>query len=141
LDSADLDRVITDVLETAKNIAIVGMSDDLERPSFRVGMYLKTHHYHIIPVNPNHADIKGIKSYPTISAIPQDIKIDVVDIFRKPADVFPHVREAVARGVKVIWMQRGIINEEAASYARANGSTVIMDRCMMGEYHKRHVQP
>ena len=139
MESEDQEQLITEVLEKAKNIAIVGMSGDLDRDSFRVGMYLKTHGYNIIPVNPNHADIKGIKSYPTIVAVPKDINIDVVEIFRKSEYILPHVKEAIARGVKVIWMQRGIVNEEAAAYAKAHGATVIMDHCMMGEYSKRHL--
>ena len=140
MDTPDLDALITQILESAKIIAIVGMSAHMDKASFKVGMFLKTHGYTIFPVNPNHPDIKGIKSYPTISAIPRDIKIDIVQVFRKPEYVLPHVKEALDKGIGVIWLQPGIVNEEAAAYARERGATVVMNHCMMGEYHKRHPQ-
>jgi predicted CoA-binding protein len=132
------DDLIDHILGTAETIAVVGMSDNIQHESFRVGMYLKTHGYTIIPVNPNTKSIKGMQSYPSITDIPSDITIDVVDIFRRSDEVMPHVKEAVKRGVKTIWMQRGVVNKEAADYARTHGAVVIMDKCMMAEHIRRY---
>ena len=130
----DEEKIIDDVLKNAVNIAVVGMSDDIHKDSFRVGMYLKRYGYNIIPVNPDYQDIKGIKSYASISGIPADVKIDVVNIFRRKDEVLPHVKEAIERGVGYIWMQKGISSDEAASLARSNGIPVIMNRCIMVEH-------
>lgn len=124
--------LISDILKNSKTIAVVGLSDKPERPSYEVGKYLKEKGYRIIPVNPNVIAVLGEKAYPDISSIPKEITVDVVDIFRKSEEVLPHVKEAIFRGeVKVIWMQEGIINEEAAKLARARGIEVIMNACMM----------
>ncbi|MEE9150545.1 MAG: CoA-binding protein, partial [Thermoplasmata archaeon] len=101
----------------------------------RVGKYLRNKGYRIIPVNPKYDTIIGLKSYPNLLKIPEEV--DIVDIFRKPKAVVEIVDEAIEKGAKVIWMQEGVINEEAARKAKEAGLTVVMDRCMYKE-HKKH---
>lgn len=117
-----------EILNSSKTIAIVGLSPKKDRPSYRVGSYLKEHGYRIIPVNPTAEEIIGEKSYPNLSSIPE--KVDVVDIFRRSEDVGPIAEEAITIGVKSIWMQEGVTNEEAAKLARDAGLSVVMNRCM-----------
>lgn len=120
------------ILREFRTIAVVGLSPKPDRPSFRVASYLKSKGYRIIPVNPNAEEILGEKCYPSLSAIPE--KIEVVDIFRKSEEVLPVVEEAIQVGAKAIWMQEGVINEEAQKRAQANGLLVVMDRCMYKEH-------
>ncbi len=123
--------------DAIKTIAVVGLSDKPEKPSFRVAKYLQECGYRIVPVNPMVNEVLGEKSYPDLHSVPAEIEIDVVDIFRRPEDVLPIVEQAVARqGVKIIWMQEGIVNEEAAEIARSAGIEVIMDRCMLKEHQR-----
>src|SRR4030042_905820 len=120
------------ILKEYRMVAIVGASSNPERPSFRVARYLSEHGYNVIPVNPNERDILGMTCYPNLSSIPE--KVEVVDIFRKSEAVRPIVDEAIKIGAKVIWMQEGVINEEAAAKARNAGLLVVMDRCMRKEH-------
>lgn len=122
------------IFEDSKVIAVVGLSANPERPSHRVAGYLKGNGYTIIPVNPSIESTLDEKSYPDLSSIP--VAVDVVDIFRKPEDVLPIVEEAVKIGAKTVWMQEGVINEEAADYARKAGLRVVMDRCMLKEHQR-----
>lgn len=115
-----------------KTIAVVGISDNPERPSNFVAKFLEEHGYNIIPVNPNLTEWEGKKCYPDLLSIP--LKVDVVDIFRRPEAVPPIVDEAIAIKAKVVWMQEGIVNEEAAAKARDVGIEVVMDKCMKKEY-------
>ena len=116
-----------------KNIAVVGMSKHEEKPSNFVPKYLVEHGYNVIPVNPTFTEIMGKKSYRSITEIPDSI--DIVDVFRKPEDVPSVVMEAVKKpGIKVIWMQEGIYNEEAEARAKENGMDVVFNRCMMAEH-------
>lgn len=120
-----------------KTIAIIGLSDNPGRPSNQVGSYLLSKGFNIIPVNPNVQSVLGIKSYPDLLSIPKEIKIDVLDIFRKSELVLPHIQEAIERGdIKTVWMQEGITNDEAANLARKNGLNVIMDFCLMAAHKK-----
>lgn len=130
----DMDEKIKKILKDCKNIAVVGLSPKEDRPSHIVATFLKSQGYRIIPVNPNADEILGEKCYPTLSAVPYPI--DVVDIFRRPEDIPPIVDEAIKIKARVIWMQEGIINEEAAEKAKKAGIEVIMDYCMLKE-HKR----
>jgi len=123
---------ISRILKEFRNIAVVGLSPKRERPSNQVAAYLIEAGYNIVPVNPGHDEILGKKCYPNLEAIPEPI--DIVDIFRKPADVTPVVDDAVKIGAKVIWMQQGIVNEEAAAIARKAGLTVVMDRCIKDDH-------
>lgn len=119
----------TDFFKNIRSIAIVGLSDKPDRPSYEVGQYLLEKGFKIFPVNPNIENFLGIKSYKTLSNIKE--KIDVVDIFRKSEFVEPIVDEAIKLGVKNIWMQEGVVNEKAAAKAHAAGLTVVMNMCMM----------
>jgi predicted CoA-binding protein len=132
---------IKEILDKYHVIAVVGLSDEVGKHSHRVAAYLKKHGYRIIPVNPFVEKVLGEKSYRSLLDIPQDIQktIDVVDIFRKSGDVPPVVEQAVKLKNQfgrpcVVWMQRGIINTEAAEAARQAGLVVVMDRCMMEEH-------
>lgn len=123
-----------EVLRGYRTVAVVGISDDPERPSHRVAAYLKENGYQVIPVNPKVKWVLGQLSYPDLLSIP--VPFEIVDIFRRSEDVGPIVEQAVARGAKAIWMQEGIVNEEAAVKARQAGLKVVMDRCMMKEHRK-----
>ncbi len=129
-DDAELRRI----LMTIKTVASVGASVNEDRPSYGIFKYLVEHGYDMIPVNPSAADIQGRKSFPDLVSIPG--KVDVVQIFRKPEDVPPIVQQAIKIGAKVVWMQEGVINEEAAKTAEAAGLEVVMNRCMR-ETHRR----
>lgn len=111
-----------------KTIAVVGISDNPEKPSNFVAKFLEKHGYTIIPVNPNLTEWDGKKCYPDLLSIP--VKVDIVDIFRRPEAIPPIVDEAIAIKAKVVWMQEGIVNEEAAAKARDAGLEVVMDRCL-----------
>jgi predicted CoA-binding protein len=119
-----------------KNIAVVGTSKNEEKPSHQVPKYLIEHGYNVIPVNPTLSEVLERKAYPSIADIQE--RIDIVDVFRKSEDV-PAVVEDVLKkkdGIKVLWMQLGIYNEEAERKAKQNGIDVVYNRCMMEE-HKR----
>lgn len=121
-----------DILEQTKTIAVVGLSPKPERDSHDIAKYLKAQGYRIVPVNPMTDEVFGEKSYPDLHAIPESV--DVVQIFRKPQDVPPIVEAAIAIGARVVWMQEGIIHEEAAQQARLAGLRVVMDRCLRGTH-------
>jgi len=119
---------IGNLLRQARTIAIVGLSPKEDRPSNMVGRYLLDAGYTLFPVNPGQTEILGLKCYPDLVSIPEHI--DIVDIFRRSEDVYPIVEEAVKIGAGAIWMQLGIVNQEAAAYARRQGLFVVMDRCI-----------
>jgi len=122
------------ILATSKTIAVVGLSNNPERPAYFIPAYLQEQGYRIIPVNPTLTEpVLGEKVYASLAEVP--VPIDVVEIFRRPEFIPPIVEEAIARGVGVVWMQEGIVNEEAAARAAQAGLTVVMDACM-GETHK-----
>lgn len=120
------------ILERYRRIAMVGLSSNPFRPSHFAAIYLISEGYDVIPVNPRESEVLGKKSYPSISAIPG--QVEVVDIFRESAAVPAIVDEAIAAGAKVIWMQLGVIHDEAAEKARRAGLEVVMDRCMKIEH-------
>lgn len=121
-----------DILHNYHTVAIVGASTNPERPSCRVASYLSGHGYNVIPVNPGAREILGKTAYPDLTSIPE--KVEVVDIFRKPEDVMPVIDEAIKVGAKAVWMQEGVINEEAAARARDAGLLVVMNKCMRKEH-------
>jgi predicted CoA-binding protein len=123
-----------DFYKNIKTIAVVGLSDDPEKPSYRVAKYLMEKGFKIIPVNPNIKDFMGIKSYSTLLDVKE--KIDVVDIFRRSEFIEPIVNDAIKIGAKSIWMQEGIKNVAAAKKAMDAGLIVVMDMCMMKEHKK-----
>jgi predicted CoA-binding protein len=119
-------------LQEARVIAVVGLSDNPSRPSHGVAKYLQEHGYKIVPVTPKCEQVLGEQAYPDLLSVPFDV--DMVNIFRRPAAVGPHVDEAIQKGVKTIWMQLGIRDEEAAKRARDAGIQVVMDRCTKIEH-------
>ena len=125
---------IRDLLTTARTIAVVGLSPKPERDSHRVALYMQRRGYTIVPVNPGHPEILGAPCYPRLGAIPAATPIDIVNLFRRSAEVGPHVDEAIARGARAIWMQVGIADEAAAERARAAGLLVVMNRCIMVDH-------
>ncbi len=120
------------ILQETRVVASVGLSRDWYRPSFFAAKYLQEHGYRVIPVNPRYEEILGEKCYPSLRDIPE--KVDVVQIFQRPERVTPFVEDAIKIGAKVVWMQLGIVNEEAATRARKAGLEVVMDRCMKIEH-------
>jgi hypothetical protein len=128
------DQMLKEILLSAKTVASVGLSSNPQKESYGVVQYLKDHGYRIIPVNPTAAEIMGEKAYPDLSSVTE--KIDVVQVFRRSEDVPPVVEEAIKAGAKVVWMQEGIVNEEAAAMARAAGLQVVMDACMRATHRR-----
>ena len=117
-------------LETARTIAVVGLSDKPDRDSNDIARYLQGAGYRIVPVNPMVAEVLGERSYPDLASIPPELRLDVVDIFRRSELVPPVIDEALARGVGGIWMQLGVAHPEAAARARAQGVPVVEDLCI-----------
>jgi uncharacterized protein len=124
------DRELRALLGEARTIAVVGLSSKESRASFSVARYLQTHGYRIVPVNPRETDVLGEPAYPSLLDIPDDVRIDVVDVFRRPEETPAVARDAVAIGAKVLWLQEGIVNEEAYGIADAAGLDVIMGVCI-----------
>ena len=126
---------IKEILTSYKTIAIVGISNKPDRDSYIVAEYLLNQGYKIIPVNPNIDTVLGLKAYPDLISIPEDIEI--VDIFRRPEFVDEVVDQAIEKGAKVVWMQLGVINESAAEKARKAGLKVVMNKCIKVEHMYR----
>jgi predicted CoA-binding protein len=129
-------EVIDELLNNAKTIAVVGLSSDATRASNSVSRYMQSQGYRIIPVNPNEISVLGEKAYPALEDVPD--KVDVVDIFRRSDDAGRHVDEAIRLGVRAVWLQEGVIDEQAARRAQEAGLAVVMDRCMLKEHLKRN---
>jgi hypothetical protein len=128
---------IGEILEKYKTLAVVGLSSKPSRPSYGVSAYMLASGYRIIPVNPKEENVLGQKSCRTLDEVPEPL--EVVVIFRKSEYVPEVVEAAIRKGAKVIWMQEGVIHEDAAQRARAAGLQVIMDRCILKEHAKRFV--
>ena len=128
------DEEVKEILTKYKVIAVVGMSRNPEKDAHKVPKYLMEHGYKIIPVNPFAEEILGLKAYKDL----EDIKepVDIVDIFRPPEEVMDIVKKAVKIKANVVWMQKGIVKNAAADYAREHGLKVVMDKCMMVEHMK-----
>jgi predicted CoA-binding protein len=127
-DIADLRRI----LQSCRTVAVVGLSANWYRPSFFAAKYLQEHGYRIVPVNPMYSEILGEKCYPALSEIPY--KVDIVDCFRRSEEIGAIADAAIAIGAGVLWMQLGVVNEEAKRRAEAAGLEVVMDRCMKIEH-------
>ncbi len=122
------------ILNSSRTLAVVGLSSKPDRPSYRAASYLKEQGYKIIPVNPTEKEILGELCYPDLASIPESV--DVVEVFRRSEEVPSIVEEAIRIGVKAVWMQEGVINEEAAARAREAGLMVVMDKCMRKEHRR-----
>jgi uncharacterized protein len=127
------------ILGTCRTLAVVGLSPQWHRPSFFAAKYMQEHGYRIVPVNPSASEILGERSFPSVTAAAQalakdGVKIDMVDCFRKSADIPPIANEAIAIGAKCLWLQIGVIDEASAAKARGAGLEVVMDRCVKIEH-------
>lgn len=138
-DMNDFEQAVREMLESTNTIASVGVSSNPVKESYGVVSYLKGQGYKIYPVNPTADEIMGLKAYPSLSDIPE--QVDVVQIFRKPEDVPPVVDEALKIGAKVVWMQEGIVNEEAGQKAQDAGLFVVMDTCMRAAHQWLRIGP
>lgn len=129
-------ELIRRILETAKTIAVVGLSDRQDRPSHHVAEYLQQHGYRIVPVNPEAQEgtILGQKVYPDLDGACAAEKIDVVEVFRAPMFVPEVVKDTMRLKVPYLWLQEGVVHEEAAEWAENDGIGVVMDRCMLKEH-------
>ena len=123
---------IRSLLREVKTIAVIGLSPRAERPSYRVSRAMQGFGYRIVPVRPAVTEVLGEKAYARLADIP--FTVDLVDVFRNADEVGPIVDECIALGVKRLWLQDGVVNEEAAQKARAAGITVVMDRCVWRDY-------
>jgi uncharacterized protein len=130
-DPAAIDKILTE----SKTIAVVGLSADPARPSYGVSRYMQQHGYRIIPVNPNESEVLGEQAYASLSAVPE--RLDLVDVFRRSAEAGAVVDEAIRLGAKAVWLQEGVIDNEAAQRALAAGLLVVMDLCILKEHVRR----
>ena len=125
---------VAEILGEARTIAVVGLSARRFRPSHGVAEYLQRVGYRIIPVNPNITEVLGGKSYASLDAVPEPV--DIVDIFRRSEHVPEIVEAAIRKGAKTIWMQEGVVHEDAARRAESAGLTVVMDRCILKDHRR-----
>jgi predicted CoA-binding protein len=125
------ERELRSLLGEAKVVAVVGISSKPWRPSHEVASYLQQHGYRIVPVNPNEQEVLGEQVYASLLDIPEEIHVDVVDVFRRAEHTPEVARDAVAIGARVLWLQEGIVSEEAARIADDGGLEVIMGVCIM----------
>lgn len=123
---------IARLLRTARTVAVIGLSSDPARPSYGVARSMQQFGFRIIPVNPHETHILGETAYPDLTAVPE--AVDLVNIFRRPSEVLPHVREAIAIGAPAVWLQLGVTNDQAVAEAVAAGLDVVTDRCIAVEY-------
>lgn len=133
-DSKAIDPA-SEILKTSRTIAVVGLSSRAYRPSYGVAQYLQSAGYRIIPVNPSEKEILGERAYARLEDIPE--RVDIVDIFRRPAFVPEIVESAIRIGARGVWMQEGVIHAEAGERARRAGLFVIMNTCILKEHIKR----
>ena len=130
------DAQIKKILEDAKTIAVVGLASSPLRPSYGVSAYMQQQGYRIIPVNPTISEALGEKAYATLRDIPKDIKIDIVDVFRRPDAVPAIVDEVIELKLPVLWLQETVVHEEAAEKARKAGVFVVMDECILKDHRR-----
>ena len=126
-----------DILKNVKTIAVVGLSDNPEKHSYKVASYFQKLGFRIIPVNPRLDEVLGEKAYPDLLSIPKEIKIDIVDVFRRSDEVIPHLKEVLKRGgVSTVWLQEGVGSREAEAFAKDYGIGLVSNFCMMDAYKK-----
>lgn len=124
------DRELRSILGDAETIAVVGLSSRPDRPSYDVAAFLQSKGYRIVPVNPTETEVLGEPAYPSLLDVPEDVRIDVVDVFRRAEHTPEIAQHAVARGAKVLWLQEGIVNDDTRRIAETAGLTVIMGVCI-----------
>ena len=125
---------MTNLWQETKTIAVVGLSEKPTRPSYQVAQYMQSVGYRIIPVNPLCSEILGEHCYPDLLSISEPV--DMVNVFRKPEDCLPIAQDAVKIGAKSLWMQQGVVNQEAFEYAQSKGLEAVMDKCLMVEHRR-----
>jgi predicted CoA-binding protein len=125
-------ETISKILRQTKTIAVVGLSSDPSRASFSVSSYMQSNGYRIIPVNPNESEVLGERAYRSLNDVPEPI--DLVDIFRRSEEAGKHVDEAISVGAQAVWLQEGVIDDDAALKAQGAGLDVVMDRCILKEH-------
>ncbi len=128
-------ETIQRILDECRTIAVVGLSSDPWRPSNSVSSYMRRHGYTVIPVNPNETEVFGERAYPSLAEVPVDI--DLVDIFRRSEEAGKAVDQAIAINAKAVWLQEGVIDQEAVQRASEAGLLVVMDRCWLKEHVRR----
>ncbi len=126
--------MIPDLLASARSIAVVGISSKRYRPSYGVSEYMQRAGYRIVPVNPEETEVLGEKAWPDLDSLPEPV--DIVNIFRRPEFVPEIVEAAIRIGARAVWMQEGVVHEEAARRAREAGLEVVMDRCILKEHRR-----
>ncbi|MEO8433020.1 MAG: CoA-binding protein, partial [Acidobacteriota bacterium] len=127
---------IREALESAETVAVVGCSPNPARPSHSIARYLMDNGYRVIPVNPGHRTLLGETCYPSLAAIPADVRIDIVDVFRRSEEVRPVALQAIARGAGFFFMQQGVVDRESALELEKAGIPVAMDRCILVEHER-----
>jgi predicted CoA-binding protein len=127
---APSDAMLRSILDQARTIAVVGLSSKTHRDSNGVARFLQHRGYKVVPVNPNETEVLGVKAYPSLLDVPTDLVIDIVDVFRKAEETPPVAEQAVSAGARVLWLQEGIVNDEARRIAEEGGLTVVMDLCI-----------
>lgn len=135
------DEKLREILSRARTIAVVGLSDKPERDSNEVARYLQSVGYRIVPVNPMLSETLGERAYPSLEAIPADVRIDIVDVFRRSEELPPIVEQAIARNVPVVWMQLGVRHPSAAELGRSRGLTVLEDLCIRTTHRRLRLPP
>jgi uncharacterized protein len=128
-------ETINRILDECRTIAVIGLSSDPGRPSNGVAGYMRRNGYKVIAVNPNETEVFGEPAYPDLASVPE--KVDLVDVFRRPDEAGKAVDDAIAAGVKAVWMQEGVIDHAAAQRALEAGLLVVMDRCWLKEHRRR----
>jgi predicted CoA-binding protein len=128
-------EVIKRILDECKTIAVVGLSSNPIRPSFGVARYMQQRGYRIIPVNPNETEVLGEKAYASLADAPE--RFDLVDVFRRSEEAGAHIDEAIRLGARAVWLQEGVIDEDAAARALEAGLLVVMDRCILKEHMRQ----
>ncbi len=130
------DAELREVLTRARTVAIVGLSEKPDRDSNEVARYLRSQGYRVVPVNPTVPEILGERSYPSLGAIPREIRVDIADVFRRSEQVPAIAKEALRRGIKVVWMQLGVDSPEAASIVRDAGGVAVENLCIMSQHRR-----
>lgn len=128
------DEKLRNILNNARTIAVVGASEDPARDSYAITRFLLDRGYEVFPVNPKHETLLGVRCYPDLKSIPK--KIDIVDVFRRPDAVVGVAEEAIEVGAKTLWLQLGVVNDEAARLAEERGLNVVMDHCIAVEHRR-----
>jgi uncharacterized protein len=124
------DQELRSILGDARTVAVVGLSSNPDRPSYEVAEFLQDKGYRIVPINPNETEVLGERAYASLLDVPEEIRIDVVDVFRRAEQTPEVARQAVARRAKVLWLQEGIANDDARRIGEEAGLTVIMGVCI-----------